>query len=241
MSNWLKDAGENVYEWWKKEKISGSIMPIFLVLNLLKFEDSGTNYTVTELIANGFMMAIMIYAIRQYYIRQSKEEALDRIHKENLKEIEEKYKVDMAKISHDTRVHMQKKQVEDFAMNIVKKEKERQYAMIAEQADFITEQIVHKTDHIVFITDNFDKADQFGSELINIHKAEIDNLRQYQKLLPHKLEMTFDDFAKGINEIPNTVISGHIVKTELDTVLGKVKDNAEIRSTIEEIEGKTQS
>ena len=49
--------------------------------------------------------------------------------------------------------------------------------------------------------------------------------------------MMFDDYAKGINEIPKTITAPQVVKTELTAVLDKVKDNTELKKTVDEIKG----
>jgi len=225
MSNWLKDAGENVYEWWKKEKISGTVMPIFLILNILKFESSGTNYTQTELIANGFFLVVMIYAIQQYYVRG------ERVSKE-----EERTKIELAKVKVESDKQVQKKQVEDFAMNVMKKEKTFQYNLIAEQAEFVTDQIVQKTDHIVFLTKHFNMQDEFTLGLIATHEMEIEELRAYQKILPRKIEQKYDDYIMGVNEIPQTSSVPVQLKSELKKTLENVLHNTELQNTIDGIE-----
>ncbi len=238
MSGWYKDAGENIYEWWKKEKISGTIMPIFLLLNILKFERSGTDYTTAELIANGFMLIVMIYAIGKFYSRSQYEDSAIRESDIRKEQIQADKDVELAKIANDTKVIIQEKQVQDFAMAITKKEKEYQFNLIAEQADFITEQIQDKVEHIIFLSEHFDKADDFAKTLTSMHRAEIDNLRAYQKLLPHKLEMKFDDYVKGVDEIPVLVsTTPKMVKEELNKVLDKVAHNSELQSNIDSIKG----
>lgn len=244
MSNIIRDASGNLFNWWKNEKISGTIMPIFLILNIIKFQ-TDTEYSINELVANASFLILMIFAIVSYYRRSERLDAINAIRDvaldKNAKEqevaqkrAEKDYEVAMAALALEREKFEHQKEVEEFSMEIVQKQREYQYSLITEQADFINEQIINKTDHIVYITKNFPEVGN-TDKVIKMHEDEIEVLREYQRELPLKIEMRFKDFLISSKNIPKVKPSSEIIKTELDTVLVDIEENTEINSVSKEV------
>lgn len=251
MSNMLKDRVGNIYEWWKNEKISGTLMPIFILLNILKFQ-TDTAYTVNELIANASFLTLMIFSIMSYYRRSERldkvtavkdvgidknkreqEVAFEQVNRE-IEQIEKDRVLDQDTIDLDREKFNHKKDVEEFSMGVVQKQREYQYSLITEQADFINEQIINKTDHIVYVTKNFELNDKMMS-VIKMHEDEIEILRLYQRNLPAKIEMRFKDFLMSNKDIPRVRPAPEVIESELNAILKNVNDNIEIQSVKDDI------
>ena len=67
MSSLVGEAKEGLWKWWKNDKISGTLMPIFVLLNVIKFQ-ADTSYSINELIANfSFIVIIILVILVNFY------------------------------------------------------------------------------------------------------------------------------------------------------------------------------
>ena len=233
MSNLLRDAGDGLYKWWKNEKISGTLMPIFILLNIIKFQ-TDTSYSINELIANASFLTLMVFAIFNFYRRSERLDKVDAEKEIGLdKNIKEK-EVAMEKVALERDIFEHKKEVEEFSMGVIQKQREYQYSLITEQADFINEQIINKTDHIIYVTKHF-TLDEKMEQVIKMHEDEIEVLRLYQRALPQKIEMRFKDFLMSNKEIPRVRPAPEVIETELTAILKNIDENIEVKSVTEDI------
>lgn len=239
----IKESFDNLVNWWKNEKISGTIMPIFLLLNIIKFQTS-TNYTISELIANTSFIVVMIVAIKYYYLRsteQSKQERekevrmkeIESLEKSTMKEVEGVIEVEMLEEKRLEAQFQQKKTIEDFTMEIVRGQKERQFALVVEEADYIDKAIMDKANHIIYLAKNF-TIDEKIEYLIGKHETEIAELRVEKAKLPEKVERHFKSLM-NMSEIPKVGRAGEIIESELTAVLNEIDNNKDVKSTMEEI------
>ena len=231
----LKDAGDNLVAWWKQEKVSGTIMPIFLILNVAILWTSA-DWTVTQLIANAFMLILMVWSIWQYRIRvvadNSETRLLNKEKEVEIAEIEGKYKLEHEKLELDRNEFEHKREMERFAKAIVEVEHKKKINLMDERGDFVEEQIEQKVNHILFLTENFELTDKM-KEVIAEHKKEIYELRAYKKDLPEKLQLRYRDM-QGMNP-PKIHTTGGIIENELSAVMSQIKNNTEVKETLNDI------
>lgn len=220
----IKDATDNLIKWWKQDKVSGTIMPIFLSLNIVilwKNED----WTTTQLIADAFMLALMVWSIFQYRVNAMFE---TRLSMEKSKYVEvEKERINLSRDEFEHR-----REMELFAKSIVDVEHKEKMALIVERADFVDAQIMSKVDHIIFLTENFAIDDKMA-RVIEKHKQEISDLREFKRSLPDRVDQRYR-VLEGL-EPPSVSTTGEIVKDELSAVLGQIKENIEVSETLSEI------
>lgn len=233
----MKDTGEGLYDWWKRDKISGTIMPIFLVLNvgILWLE---RDWTKSQLLANAFMLILMIWSIWQFRVRATAENIHIREVKSKetieLERIEKEYEFKHKQLELERERFEHKRDIENFAKSTVEAEQGRKMALIQEQADFVDDQIMSKQMHIIFLTQNFDMTNESMKKLVDNHIKDIDKLRVYKKGLPDKINLRL----KEIYDLspPTIRTSGEMVNQELQAVLGQIKNNTNLNQTIKDIE-----
>jgi len=233
MSNFVGEAKEGLWKWWKNDKISGTLMPIFVLLNVIKFQ-SDTGYSINELIANFSFIVIIIFSVMSFYKRNAKSEEIEAKRDSRIAESSDNKEVELEKVQLEREVFEHKKSVEEFSMGVVDKQRKYQYSLITEQADFINEQIINKTDHIVYMSKNF-TIDGNVESVIKMHEDEIEVLRLYQRALPQKIEMRFKDFLMSNKDIPRIKPSPEVVEGELNAILENINENMEIKEVTVDI------
>ena len=225
-----------LYKWWSQDKISGTIMPVFIVLNINKI-GTGDQYGQTDLIANASMLIIMIVSIIFYYKRNKLANELAEVTKKETTKIVSNAEVELAKIELERDVFEQRKSIEQFGMDVVEKQRSHQYSLITEQSDFITDQIKQKVEHIVYLAEYFEMGSEHVKKMVDTYKGQIEDLRKYQMKLPEKIEMRFKEFMVSTMPTvsPTEVTESSIIKEELSEVMDKVVEDAELTDTIDAI------
>ena len=220
----LTQYRDNLAQWWVQDKISGTILPILIVLNLRKFSMGEDPYTFTELIANAFMLGISMISIAGYTKRKERESK--RKHEYNLKleELATRKAMNDGEIELKKEMFEQKRAIENFAMDVTKKQKEHQFKALLTEVDVIDEQIAHHVKQIVYISKNFDASEESVKELVQTHFDDIDHLREYKKRIPDMMSLSFNQYSntekrRTADPVPVPVSS------ELDDVLKQILDN----------------
>jgi len=234
MSNFVVEAKDGLYKWWKNDKISGFLMPIFVLLNVLKFQND-TAYSTTELIANFSFIAVIIASVSNFYKRSAKSDEIKAKKESRIQESKDNKEIELEKVQLDREKFEHKKSVEDFSMGVISKQREYQYSLITEQADFINEQIINKTDHIVYLSKNMVIDDKVEG-VIKMHEDEIELLRLYQRNLPQKIEMRFKDFLMSTREVPRILPAPELIESELGAILDNIDKNMDVTEVKEDIE-----
>lgn len=220
----LTQYRDNLAQWWVQDKISGTILPILIVLNLRKFSMGEDPYTFTELIANAFMLGISMISIAGYTKRKERESK--RKHEYNLKleELATKKAMNDGEIALKQDMFEQKRAIENFAMDVTKKQKEHQFKVLLTEVDVIDKQIAHHTKQIVYISQHFDKNQEGVKELMQTHFDDIEHLREYKKKIPDMMALSFTNFSNA--EKKETAEPVPVpVSSELDEVLKQIVDN----------------
>ena len=236
MSMDIKDFTKNLIEWWRTDKLTSTLSPIVITLNILKFR-TGTNYTDTELIANGFMIILMLFSIRYYYKRHQID-ALQTLNYTKYKlSIESEERIEMRDLDIRDRELKQKKEIEDFAMDIVEKQRVYQFGLLAKRANFIYAQIMENVNSIVYLAKNFNLAEQPAiKHLITMHEKNIESLRKELETLPIDIKKSFKDFVSDEDVLGDINVSKQI-GNEVDAVISTIVSNAHIAEAIDDIEG----
>jgi len=218
----IKDNLEGLYGWWKRDKLSGTLIIILLsfVVTKLILE---TDYSLSQMIFVGTMTLLIIGRIGFYYHRDMKITTKLIDHKKHIKELD-----------HAIDKFEQQKTVENFAMTTIEMEKEKQFAMIQEQSEHIQQDICEKTDHIIYLTENFEMSSRL-KDIIDMHKDEIGRLREYRIHLPEKIRLSFKDFL-DVHDMPKIRTKPTEIRNELEALITEVKLLSSLDRRVIEIE-----
>lgn len=224
-----------LYNWWGNDKLSGTIIPIFILLNVIKFQ-TDTAYSINELIANASFIIIITVAVMNYYRRASRQEEINAQVVVDVDRNKKKAEVEFEKIKLERDKFEQDRVVTNFSMDVVRRQREHQFSLIMEQGDFIDEQIVNKTDHIVYMTKNLELTEH-TLNLIKMQEDEIELLRLYKRHLPQKVELRFKDFIVSTREIPKIRPTEEVLSEELSQIMKRVEENTEVEELKETMTG----
>jgi len=221
-SSVLKDSFDGLYGWWKRDKLSGTLLFVLLsfVVGKMVFKDP---YSGNELIFIEILTALVTAAIGFYYFRDIKitSKLID-------------YKGRIKELDHAIDKFEQQKTVENFAMSTIEIEKEQQFRMIQDQSIHILNDIKEKTDHIIYLAENFKMSARL-KDIIDVHVEEIARLREYVRHLPEKIRLSLRDYLKA-HDVPSIRTKPVEIRSELEALITEVKLLSSLDRRVIEIE-----
>ncbi len=230
----ISDNKNNLITIWKNDKVTGTIIPIFLTLNgyiLWKNED----WTFTQIISNIFLFLAMAWSIFNTRTRMIEETKIN---------LEYKYREKFENMEHQLRREKfeHRREMERFAKSIVEVEFQKKMKLIESQASFIDRQIMNAVDHILFLSSNFDVNDESIKKAIAMHRSDIEWLRVYRAKLPDMIEKSMREIMSiGVPQVKfnqsetSDAVVGNMVN-EVNKIIKRIIDNPEIDTALDNID-----